>query len=62
MMSNRSQRRHADVYATTASVAAGRVARAIAVADRVDQILATKPEDHEAWRRVGWLRESLGIK
>jgi predicted 3-demethylubiquinone-9 3-methyltransferase (glyoxalase superfamily) len=41
---------------------ARRIERAVALADKVDRILASKPEDHEAYRHIGWLRDRLGIE
>ena len=31
------------------------------LADRIEQLLADPPEDHEERRRLAWLREKLGI-
>jgi hypothetical protein len=61
MMGGRSQALHSDAYARTEPVGANRIARAIELTERLDRILASKPEDHEAYRRLGWLRQSLGI-
>jgi hypothetical protein len=61
-MSDRSQSRMTAVYERMESMGARRIERAVALADKVDRILASKPEDHEGYRHIGWLRDRLGIE